>query len=78
MLGKDWHARWISTFTQDEEAFRAEARAWLRAHVPAAPLPSLETEEGFAAHRAWEAELAADRWSVVNWPARSTAAGTPA
>ncbi|MFE3037511.1 acyl-CoA dehydrogenase family protein [Streptomyces canus] len=55
-------------FTQEEEAFRAEARAWLRAHVPASPLPSLETEEGFAAHRGWEAELAADRWSVVNWP----------
>lgn len=34
------------------------------------PLPSLETAEGFAAHRAWEAELAAERWSVVNWPAR--------
>ncbi|MDN0194840.1 acyl-CoA dehydrogenase family protein [Streptomyces sp. S.PNR 29] len=56
-------------FTKAEEAFRAEARAWLVAHVPADPLPSLETEEGFAAHRAWEAELAADRWSVVNWPA---------
>ncbi|MFF5043783.1 acyl-CoA dehydrogenase family protein [Streptomyces nigra] len=53
-----------------DEAFRAEARAWLRAHVPAEPPPSLETEEGFAAHRAWEAELAADRWSVVDWPAR--------
>ncbi|MFF9780420.1 acyl-CoA dehydrogenase family protein [Streptomyces sp. NPDC013978] len=51
-----------------DEAFRAEARAWLRAHVPSEPLPSLETEEGFAAHRAWEAELAADRWSVVHWP----------
>lgn len=51
-----------------DEAFRAEARTWLRAHVPAVPLPSLETEEGFAAHRAWEAGLAADRWSVVSWP----------
>ncbi|WNZ12372.1 acyl-CoA dehydrogenase family protein [Streptomyces sp. 11x1] len=51
-----------------DEAFRAEARAWLRGHVPSGPLPSLETEEGFAAHRAWEAELFADRWSVVNWP----------
>lgn len=55
-------------FTQEEEAFRAEARAWLHSHVPASPLPSLETEEGFAAHRGWEAELAADRWSVVDWP----------
>jgi alkylation response protein AidB-like acyl-CoA dehydrogenase len=51
-----------------DEAFRAEARAWLVAHVPAVPLPSLETAEGFAAHRGWEAELAADRWSVVSWP----------
>ncbi|SHI27563.1 acyl-CoA dehydrogenase family protein [Streptomyces sp. 3214.6] len=56
--------------TPAEEAFRAEARDWLHAHVPSAPLPSLETGEGFAAHRAWEAELAADRWSAVNWPAR--------
>ncbi|WP_329408832.1 acyl-CoA dehydrogenase family protein [Streptomyces sp. NBC_00704] len=53
-----------------DEAFRAEARAWLRAHVPARPLPSLETAEGFAAHRAWEAELAAGGWSAVNWPER--------
>ncbi|MFF4584571.1 acyl-CoA dehydrogenase family protein [Streptomyces sp. NPDC001388] len=51
-----------------DEAFRAEARDWLRAHVPPEPLPSLETAGGFAAHRAWEAELAADRWSVVDWP----------
>ncbi|MDJ0461249.1 acyl-CoA dehydrogenase family protein [Streptomyces sp. H27-C3] len=55
-------------FTPDEDAFRVEARAWLAAHVPAEPLPSLETEEGFAAHRGWEARLAADRWSVVSWP----------
>nr|WSX52391.1 acyl-CoA dehydrogenase family protein [Streptomyces sp. NBC_00974] len=54
----------------DVEDFRAEARAWLAANVPAAPLPSLETEEGFAAHRAWEALLHAERWSVVSWPER--------
>lgn len=48
--------------------FRAEVREWLRAHVPAAPLPSLETEEGFAAHRAWERDLHAARLSVVSWP----------
>ncbi|MFE6362746.1 acyl-CoA dehydrogenase family protein [Streptomyces sp. NPDC057806] len=58
------------TFTEEETALRAAARAWLRAHVPAEPLPSLETEEGFAAHRAWEAELAGARWSVVDWPAQ--------
>lgn len=58
------------THTPADEEFRAEARAWLTAHVPSRPLPSLETAEGFAAHRAWEAELAADRWSVVSWPER--------
>ena len=55
-------------FSAAQEEFRQEARAWLAAHVPSDPLPSLETEEGFAAHRAWEGELAADRWSVVSWP----------
>ncbi|MFF8730758.1 acyl-CoA dehydrogenase family protein [Streptomyces sp. NPDC015171] len=53
-----------------DEEFRAAARAWLARHVPRTPLPSLETAEGFAAHRAWEAELAVDRWSVVSWPER--------
>ncbi|UXY26965.1 acyl-CoA dehydrogenase family protein [Streptomyces sp. HUAS TT20] len=56
------------THAPADEEFRAEARAWLDGHVPGTPLPSLETEEGFAAHRVWEAELAADRWSVVSWP----------
>lgn len=54
--------------TADVEEFRAEARAWLAGHVPVRPLPSLETREGFAAHREWEAALHADRWSVVSWP----------
>ena len=56
------------TFTPAQEAFRAEARAWLAAHVPSEHLPSLDTAEGFEAHRAWEQTLAADRWSVVSWP----------
>ncbi|MFI0989517.1 acyl-CoA dehydrogenase family protein [Streptomyces exfoliatus] len=55
-------------FSAAEDAFRAEARAWLTAHVPESPLPSLETEDGFAAHREWERTLFADRWSVVSWP----------
>ena len=39
-------------------AFQAEARAWLAEHVPATPLPSMDTAEGFAAHKEWEALLA--------------------
>ncbi|MGE5720037.1 MAG: acyl-CoA dehydrogenase family protein [Nocardioidaceae bacterium] len=51
-----------------DAAFREEARAWLRENVPAAPLPSMDTAEGFAAHKEWEALLAQHRWSVVSWP----------
>jgi alkylation response protein AidB-like acyl-CoA dehydrogenase len=50
--------------------FRGEVRDWLAAHVPAEPLPSLDTAEGFARHRAWERELAAARLAVVSWPSR--------
>jgi alkylation response protein AidB-like acyl-CoA dehydrogenase len=58
------------TFSPAQEAFRAEARAWLAAHVPApGSLASLDTAEGFEQHRAWERTMAADRWSVVSWPA---------
>ncbi|MER7791202.1 acyl-CoA dehydrogenase family protein [Streptomyces sp. NPDC097640] len=54
--------------TERQREFRDEARRWLAAHVPAEPLPSLETAEGFAAHRAWERTLASGRWSAVSWP----------
>lgn len=56
------------TLTEAELAFQAEARAWLATHVPAEPLASMDTAAGFVAHQAWEAELAAERWSVVSWP----------
>jgi alkylation response protein AidB-like acyl-CoA dehydrogenase len=54
--------------TERQRAFRDEARRWLAAHVPSEPPPSLETAEGFAAHRAWERTLASGRWSAVSWP----------
>lgn len=55
-------------FDAAADEFRAEVRAWLAEHVPREPLPSMDTAEGFEAHRRWEAELAADRMSVVSWP----------
>ena len=57
------------TFSPENEAFRAEARGWLAAHVPPEPLPSLDTAAGFEAHRRWERTMFEDRWSVVSWPA---------
>ncbi|WP_280379188.1 acyl-CoA dehydrogenase family protein [Nocardia wallacei] len=50
------------------EDFRLEVREFLRANVPAAPLPSMDTRAGFEAHRAWERTLADARLSVVSWP----------
>jgi alkylation response protein AidB-like acyl-CoA dehydrogenase len=54
----------------DEEtlAFRDEVRAFLRENVPSTPLPSMDTSDGFEAHRAWERTLAEARLSVVSWP----------
>ncbi|CAB4905403.1 MAG: acyl-CoA dehydrogenase [Actinobacteria bacterium] len=54
--------------TSEESAFRAEARTWLEANVPTSPLPSFDTEEGFALHRIWEKKLYDGRWSAVSWP----------
>ncbi|WP_191248149.1 acyl-CoA dehydrogenase family protein [Amycolatopsis deserti] len=50
----------------ESAAFRDEVREWLATHVPT--LPSMDTAEGFAAHRKWEATLADARLSVVSWP----------
>lgn len=48
-------------------AFRDEARSWLAANAPPA-LPSMDTSDGFAAHRAWERQLFDAGFSVVSWP----------
>jgi alkylation response protein AidB-like acyl-CoA dehydrogenase len=55
------------TFGDREEAFRAEARAWLEANVPR-DLPSGDTAEGFALHKKWEKKLFEARYSAVSWP----------
>lgn len=56
------------TYSESEQSFRAECRAWLEANVPNPPLPSGDTAEGFAMHVEWEKKLFADRWAVVSWP----------
>ena len=55
-------------YTPEQNAFRAEARAWLEAHVPEHELPSFDTKEGFDAHCAWEKELHAGGYAMVPWP----------
>ncbi len=61
-------------FTPEEQLFRAEARAWLEENVPSesrgtGPLRSVDTQDGFEAHRRWESRMFEDGWSVVSWPA---------
>ncbi|MBY8823547.1 acyl-CoA dehydrogenase family protein [Sphingomonas colocasiae] len=56
-------------YSPAEQAFRAEVRQWLAAHVPAQPLPDFDSSrEGFEAHRAWERTLNAGGWGMVTWP----------
>lgn len=55
-------------YTPEQQAFRAEIRDWLANNVPAEPLKSFDTEEGFRQHREWEARLNEGRWGMVTWP----------
>ena len=56
------------SFTEQQQAFREEVRAWLADNVPAGPLQTFDTEEGFQQHREWEATLNKGRWGMVTWP----------
>lgn len=60
------------SWSDEQEAFRAEARTWLEANVPGRDgrdgIGSGDTKEGFARHLDWERKLFADRWAVVSWP----------
>src|SRR5690606_6825292 len=56
-------------YTPEQQAFRAEVRAWLEAHVPTGALEHYDaTREGFEAHRQWEATLKSGDWGMVTWP----------
>jgi alkylation response protein AidB-like acyl-CoA dehydrogenase len=61
------------TWSDEEEAFRAEARAWLETSLAAwrdglgGEPSSGDTREGFDQHLAWERRLFEDRWAVVSW-----------
>lgn len=55
-------------YSPKQQAFRAEVRAWLEAHVPKEPLVTLECREGYDQHVAWERTLAGGNWGMVTWP----------
>lgn len=55
-------------YTPAQDAFRADVRAWLAAHVPSERLTTLERADGFAQHVAWERTLASGNWGMVTWP----------
>jgi alkylation response protein AidB-like acyl-CoA dehydrogenase len=56
-------------YTPEQQAFRAEVRAWMEANVPSGKLASFDlTREGFEAHRDWERKLNDGRWGMVTWP----------
>lgn len=56
------------SYTPEQEAFRAEVRAWMAAHVPKEPLVTLECREGYDQHVEWERTLASGNWGMVTWP----------
>jgi alkylation response protein AidB-like acyl-CoA dehydrogenase len=54
-------------FTEEEQAFADEIRAWLAANLePPPPFASLDEEVAWG--RAWQARLAQDRWVGIHWP----------
>ncbi len=68
MLGRGgWRPPLDLEYTPEQQSFRAEARAFLEAHVPK-NLPPLDTPEGFPLHVEWEQLLFDNRWAVVDWP----------
>lgn len=55
-------------YTPEQQAFRAEVRAWMEVHVPKKPLLTLECRDGYDQHAMWERLLASGNWGMVTWP----------
>src|SRR2546422_6442699 len=54
-------------YTPAEEAFRAELRAWLAAHLPRAAVPEDDAERR-RFQRPWQRALTAGGWVGIQWP----------
>jgi alkylation response protein AidB-like acyl-CoA dehydrogenase len=55
-------------YSTAQHKFRMEVRDWMTAHVPKQPLVTLEREDGYHQHVAWERTLASGNWGMVTWP----------
>lgn len=55
-------------WTPEEDDFRREISGWLEHNVPAEPLPSGDTRDGFAEHLKWERKLYEADYAAVSWP----------
>jgi alkylation response protein AidB-like acyl-CoA dehydrogenase len=58
-------------YTEEQEEFRAEVRAWLETNVPRVELPPDTadlTEEHYAIGRAFRRELGSKGWLAPTWP----------
>ncbi len=60
-------------YSEDDEAFRREFRAWLEANVPRgwrddAELADPDTKEEFERRRAWHRKLYDASWMCIHWP----------
>ena len=54
-------------YSEEQKAFRAEARDFLQTHVPR-DLPPLDSPDGFPLHVEWEQKLFDAGLAVVDWP----------
>ncbi len=64
-------------FTDEEEAFAGEIRAWLAGNLELPPaFESLDEEIAWG--RSWQAKLARDRWVGIQWPAEYGGRGASA
>ena len=59
-------------YSSEDEAFRAEVRAWLEANQQFAPPPSGPLDdggkEGWASRVRWHKKLNEGGWGAVHWP----------
>ena len=67
--GTSRRSRMDLSFTAEEQAFAAEVRAWLAGEPRAPAARSTTLDDEIAWGRQWQAQLAADRWVGIHWPA---------